>query len=188
MADAPTGAGDEIDGSNGRTGTRRARSPRARGDRGATFVEVLVAIVLLGTTVVATLTAVRTTIIGTGIARDHARAQQWLQSAVGVVHEIDRLDCDVVLPTYSTGEESVRGEYQRLVRSLVATPGGWNNSQITVITPVKVWDGSRYWDPYDPVAPAPCFDNDGFELQLITLQVTSPDGAIIESVQVVKDA
>ena len=156
-------------------------------DAGLSFIEVLVAIVLLGMAVIGILTAVRATVIGSRVERDHARAQSWLQSAIGVLQEIDRLDCDVVLPGYSTGEQTVRGEYQRQVRLLVTSPPGWAGSQLAIVAPVKVWDGTKYWDPNDPSAPATCFDNDGFKLQLITMQVSSPDGKIIESVQVVKD-
>lgn len=160
---------------------------RPRRDRGMSFVEVLVAIVLLGTAVVATLTAMRATVIGTRLERDHSRAQQWLESAVGALQATDRLDCDVILAGYTSGEASVRGEYQEQIRLLVQNPPGWADSQITVVQPVKVWDGTRYWDPYDLSAPANCFDDDGYELQLVTMQVTSPDGDIIESVQVVKN-
>ena len=158
-----------------------------RRDPGMSFIEVLVAIVLLGIAVVATLTAMRATVIGTRLERDHSKAQQWLQSAIGVLQATDRLDCDIILTGYSSGEETVRIEYQKAIRLLVQNPPGWSDSQITVIRPVKVWDGAKYWDPYDVLAPAKCFDNRGYELQLVTMQVTSPDGDIIELVQVVKN-
>jgi prepilin-type N-terminal cleavage/methylation domain-containing protein len=168
---------------------RISNSRRERSDtrpNGFTFIEVLVSIVLLGTAGIATMVALRTTVVGTRIERDHSRAQQWLQSAVGALEATGRLDCDVVLAGYTTGEETVRGEYQKEIRLALQNPPGWNDSQITVVQPIKVWDGARYWDPYDPLAPAPCFDDLGYELQLVTMQVTSPDGAIIETVQVVK--
>ncbi len=153
-------------------------------DAGSSFIEVLVAVVLLGIAVVGILTALRTTVIGTAVERDHSRAQQWLQSAVGVLAAEDRRDCDDGL-----GEATVRTEYEAAIRAETGIiPPGWQaDPQLTIVQPIKVWDGNQYWDPYDPSAPATCFDDDGFELQLITIQVTSPDGSILETVQVVKD-
>ena len=158
------------------------RGPRR--DRGSSFIELLVSIVLLGLAVVGVLTTLRVTVIGTTTERDHARAQQWLQSSIGVLDAADRVDCDVGL-----GEETVRLTYQATLRAATGlTPPGWKGDpQLTVVKPVKVWDGTKYWDPYDPTAPATCFDNDGFELQLITIEVTSPSGSVIERVEVVKD-
>lgn len=169
-----------------------------RRDTGLSFVEILVTIVLLGIVGVAALAALRMTVIGTRIERDHSRAYQWLQSADGVLQEADRVGCGfnpVADAPYTSGEEKVRLEYEELIRSKVANPPGWADHQITVVRPVKTWDGSRYWDPYDPAAPdtnpvdpAACFDGAGRLLQLVTLQVISPDGEIIETMQVVKRA
>lgn len=166
----------------------RGGSRRDRGaDRGVTFIEVLVAIVLLGTAGVGVLAALRVSIDATRLERDHSRAFQWLQSANGVLQAAPRVSCGYTLPddaAYATGEEKVRLQYQSLIRSTVVNPPGWADSQLTVRPPVKVWDGTRYWDP--AAAPQTCYDSDGFLLQLVTLQVTSPDGDIIESIQVVK--
>lgn len=174
------------------------RGIRRDRDSGLSFVEVLVTIVLLGTVGVAALAALRMTVIGTRTERDHSRAYQWLQSADGVLQEAERVSCafdPAADAPYTSGEEKVRLEYEDLIRTKVANPPGWNDHQITVLRPVKTWDGSRYWDPYDPAAPdtsavdpAACFDSAGRLLQLVTLQVTSPDGEIIETMQVVKRA
>ena len=154
-------------------------------DSGSTFIELLVTIVLLGLVVVGALTAMRATVIGTRIERDHAKAQQWLQSAIGVLNERARVGCDLVLPGYVDGEEQVRLEYQEYVRSNVASPVGWQaSSQLLIVDPVKIWDGQQYWDP--DLSPEPCYDNIGYELQLITIQVTSPDGDILETIELVK--
>lgn len=161
--------------------------PRSRRDRGVTFIEVLVAVVLLGTVGVGVLAALRVSVDATRLERDHARAYQWLQSANGVLQASPRVSCGYTLPDdalYASGEEKVRLQYEDAIRSSVVNPPGWGDSQITVLAPVKVWDGSRYWDP--AAAPKPCYDSDGYLLQLITLQVTSPDGDIIESIEVVK--
>jgi type II secretory pathway pseudopilin PulG len=152
------------------------------------LVEVLVAIVLLGTVVIATVTAVRSTVLATRTERDHAKAYQWLQSAVGVLQAADRTGCDLSPADLNpTGEDKVRTTYQDAIRDGVINPVGWKDLQLTVLQPVEVWDGTQYWDPYSSLAPKPCYDSDGFKLQLITIQVTSPDGRILEKLQVVKD-
>lgn len=168
--------------------TRTGRSPaivvtdetiaRTQRDSGLSLVEIIIAVVLLGSVVVATVQALGVTVEGTRLSRDRAKAHQWLQSATGVLRAVPRVGCDL-------GEEYVRLQYQDAVRAEVVNPPAWEDSQLTILPPVKVWDGSQYWDP--AVAPKPCYDSDGFRLQLITMQVTSPDGDIIETLQVVKD-
>lgn len=164
-----------------------ARFRSAALDRGTTFVELLIAIVLLGLLGVVVLTAARTSVIGTRIERDHARAFQWLQSADGVLQGAERVSCNFDPDTdapYTSGEQKVRLKYETLIREQVVNPPGWTDSQITVVAPVFVWDGNRYWDP--ATAPKKCYDSDKFYLQLVKLQVESPDGSIIETNEVVK--
>lgn len=144
-----------------------------------TLVEVLVAVVLLGLGGVATLSAVGSSVLSSRLERDHARAQVWLQSAIEVIQDTTREGCD-------QGEEVVRLAYQSTIRTKIVNPPGWGDNQLTIRGPIKVWDGDTYWDPYDPGAPAQCFDNQGFLLQLITIVVSSPEGDIIEDVTVVK--
>lgn len=159
-------------------------------DRGSSLIEILISVVLLGTVVVATLGATTSSVMGTRVARDHAKSYQWLQSAGGVLQASERVGCDydpVNEPTdsaFSDGEEKVRLRYQELIRTGVVNPPEWDDRQISVLYPVKIWDGSKYWEP--AAAPQPCYDADGYLLQLITLQVSSPDGRIIETIQVVK--
>ncbi len=147
-------------------------------------------VVLLGTVVVATLGASFSSIIGTRLERDHAKSYQWLQSANGVLQATERVGCDhdpvneAGDAAFGNGEEKMRLTYQDRLRSDVFNPADWDDKQLEVLYPVKIWDGTKYWEPAS--APKPCFDVDGFLLQLITLQVTSPDGDIIETIQVVK--
>jgi Tfp pilus assembly protein PilX len=146
----------------------------SRRDRGATFVELLVSIVLLGTVVVGVLTAVRASVIGSKLERDHAKAHQWLQSASENVRATQRWGCD----TYT--EAQIRTHYQDIIRAAADNPSGWPDDRIVVVGPIKFWDGEDYYPPPS------CFDNAGTYLQLIEVQVTNADGDIIESVQVVK--
>lgn len=147
-------------------------------DTGMSLIEVLVALVLLGTVVIATLTALRVSIDGSAVERDHARAHQWLQSATGVLQAGQRASC-------ASNEATMRSHYQDLLRDNTPTPVGWGDWQIAVVHPIRVWDGSRYWDPTDSATPATCFEP-LYQLQLINIRVVSPDGRIIETREVVK--
>jgi hypothetical protein len=149
-------------------------------DSGVSLIEILVAVVLIGTAVLAVIGAVLISITGSKLERDHARAHQWLQSAIGVLQESPKLSCETLT------EEQIRLQYQTIIRSNpIINPPGWADSQLDVVRPVKVWDGDAYVDPYSSAQP--CYDAEGFRLQLITIQVQSPDGDIIETVEVVKD-
>lgn len=166
------------------TGSDVAR--RARGDQGFSLVEILVSIVLMGTVMIAVLGALQISVTGSRVERDHARAHQWLQSAIGAVQAAPRVSCDPPFGTYSSGENNVRNTYQNVIRgSAVLIPPGWSSSQLEIVPSVKVWDGDQYLDPN--TAPKACYDSNGFRLQLITIRVESPDGEIIESVEVVKN-
>jgi prepilin-type N-terminal cleavage/methylation domain-containing protein len=157
-------------------------------DRGLSLIEILVAIVLLATVGVGVMGALRSTIIGSRLERDHAKAYQWLQSADGVLQAAERVGCEHELPAdsaYADGEEKVRLQYQQLIRDQVVNPDGWGDWQITVLYPVKVWDGTNYWEPAALAPPdGPCPPET--LLQLVELQVSSPTGDIIETIQVVK--
>src|SRR5262245_58399225 len=109
-------------------------------DRGATFVEVLVAIVLLGTVIVGTLAALRASVIGTRLERDHAKAHQWLQSAVGVVEDEPFGDCNTV----STDKVIIVDKYQDAIDADASKPDGFGGS-ITV-TDLDVWNGTGWVD------------------------------------------
>jgi hypothetical protein len=157
---------------------------RLRSDSGTTLVEILVSIVLIGTAVVATLGALRVSVIGGTIHRDHANAHAWLQSASDVLYASEREDCDTSLP--DGGRSQIIDVYQPVVDA-VANPESWTNSQIRVV-------GLEFWNASDtdgdgiveyrfgPV----CQDSINLSLQRVTLEVRSPDGRIIEQVELVK--
>ncbi len=58
-------------------------------DRGVSLVEILVGITLMATVVVAVLSSLFVTVKATAYERDHAKAQQWLQAAIGVIEAVD---------------------------------------------------------------------------------------------------
>ena len=99
----------------------------SRRDRGASYIELLVAIVLLGTVVVGVLAAVRATVIGTRVERDHSKAQQWLQSAVGVIEAQDFASCDPLVINGANAaayEREFAGELVASIKDLESDPLG----------------------------------------------------------------
>src|SRR5262245_35690756 len=100
---------------------------------------MLVAIVLLGTAVVATLAGVNAVVVGSRVERDHSRAQQWLQSASENLRASVRRGCD----TYT--ESQIRAYYQdSVIRAAADNPNGWADDRIEIVPPVKVWNGEDY--------------------------------------------
>lgn len=133
---------------------------------------MLIAVVLLGTIVGTTLTAMTTTVRSTAWERDRATAQMWLQSAIEVLDETAALDCNENGAT----EATLRAEYEATIRTSVTPPPGWSSDQLRIVEPVQFWDPGLEFQ-------ASCYDDFGFDLQLIELEVASPDGTVIERVQ-----
>jgi hypothetical protein len=153
----------------------------ARRDTGVTFVELLVAIVLIGTVVVAVLAGVRATIIGTTLDRDHSNAHAWLQSATDLLYGHPRHDCGHstdTAPQQAVTKAAIIADYQSVAQS-VPNAEGWPATNITV-TDVQYWDGHSYQST--------CYDDFAINLQLIKMQVRDANGRILEDVEVVKGA
>ena len=152
-----------------------------RRDGGMSFIELLVAIVLLGTVVVGVLTAMRATIIGTRLERDHSKAQQWLQSGVGVIEGYNFAKCS----TLTLNGSNVQAAYQAAIDNPTTgaqQPYGFSGATITVLLP-EVWDGSK-WEPF--ASQSQCLDEFLLRQQLVTIVVRGPQGDIIETVEMVK--
>lgn len=162
----------------------RGRRERARGvtapDRGATFVELLVAIVLLGTVVVGTLAGLRAAVIASTIDEDQSRAYAWLQSAADALERVPYIVCT------PTNNAAIVAAYQATVDG-AARPSEWTAPSGATLVVVSVTylsrtGGVESWgtdcaagDPDSPVYP-----------QLVTLRATTPDGAAISTLEVVK--
>lgn len=161
------------------------RHHRVRRDTGATFVELLVSIVLIGTAVIGTLTALRATIIGTRIEQDHSKALQWLQSAVGVIERENFAECDSV----SLDGDAIKAAYEAAIDYDPTTnpdgakpPFGFEGGTIEVSEPL-VWDGSAFV-PFG--TQTECYDDVLLRQQLLTVTVRDADGDIVESVDLIK--
>lgn len=148
---------------------------RAVRDAGMSLVEVMVAIVLTGTLAVAGMVTLRASIVASGADRDHANAHAWLQTATDVLYGAERVDCGTQANTTAA---AVADAYELIARG-TPNPQGWPAASISVVRPVKFWDGTSTYQ-------GTCFDDSGINLQLIQLQVRAPDGRIVESVEIVK--
>lgn len=167
----------------GDTGPYRVGDAPSHRDRGVTFVEILVSVVLLGTAVVGTLTGVRATLMATTIEGDHARARVWLQSAVGVVDDLPFQDCDpsdLVIGPDPPGSE-IAAAYETAVVARTEPPDGFGGF-VEVLVP-EVWDGSAFV-PFD--VQTTCYDDALLRQQLLTLRVRGTDGETVEEVEVIK--
>ncbi len=160
--------------------------PRQRDDydQGISLIEILVAIVLIGTVVVATLGALRISILGGTVHRDHANAHAWLQSASDVLYAREKVDCSTTDP--DGGKVAILAQYQPTV-DIVPNPETWTNSQIRLID-VQFWNATD--TDSDGIVEyrfgTVCQDTINLSLQRITLEVRSPNGRIIEQVELIK--
>ena len=156
-------------------------------DRGTTFVEILVSIVLLGTAVGGTLTALRATVVSGERDNGQAEAQAWLLVAEDALYRTPYYSCADPGP----GEDGLPGmdegdilfEYERAV-SLAPRPPGWGSATIQIPI-LRFWqksDGVELWDPACPVDSSPIRQS----AQLVDVYVLSPDGAVGKTIQVVK--
>jgi prepilin-type N-terminal cleavage/methylation domain-containing protein len=160
-----------------RTESPCTATPERRRDRGVSLIEILIAIVILGVVGSAVLTGLRTTIIGTSVARDHGRAHQWLQSATEVlVNDVPWEDCD---PADSAGSAAtLQASYQTQLQAHTAiVPAQWQDFQIVVPELVEFAGESGAYG-------AACLDTE--DRQRVTIQVRAPNYKIIETVEVVK--
>jgi prepilin-type N-terminal cleavage/methylation domain-containing protein len=157
---------------------------RADLDSGMTLIEILIAIVLMGTVVLATLGALGASVLGGELHRDHSNGHAWLQSAADALYAADKQDCDTSAP--DGGKAAIIAAYQPIIDG-VPNPEGWSNSQIKIID-LQFWDATdsngngivEY--RFGPI----CQDSINLSLQRITVQVRSPSGRIVEQVEFIK--
>jgi len=140
-----------------------------RRDAGSTFIEILVTIVLLGTVVIAVLAAVQTSVRVSTVNNDAARVETVLLDAVDRVNRADRADfpCDLSAPVVAAVEVQ-----------------GWQPSNAAV----EQWylDGG-VWTHGSAALPAcPEVGLTQGLVQRVMVTVTSPNGGISRSIQVVK--
>ncbi|MEY2420213.1 MAG: hypothetical protein QOI95_280 [Acidimicrobiaceae bacterium] len=148
-------------------------SDGAFGDAGFSLIEVLVAIVILGISIVTLVSALAASIAGSDRHNQQAKVESVVDSAVekvkdpvGVVH----VNCATTSQaTYVTAAQSA------------ALALSWPASSVQ-ITDVKYWDGSAFG--------ATCYDDaahGNLALQQITITVTSPGSRADQTLAFVKE-
>lgn len=139
-------------------------------DRGETLIEVVLAIAILGITIVAIMGGMVTTVLGSDIHRKQSVATTVLTGSAEVLK--------MPATTFEPCANETSAGYLAAVNA-VNRPAGW---PAPVITALSYWDGTAFQST--------CYDKAAFgrllRLQQITLTVSSPDGRSVETLAVVK--
>lgn len=167
---------------------RLTRVAPARGDAGVSLIEVLIAVVLIGSVVTATLTTLVTTINASSLDRDHANAHAWLQTAADMLYARDVWDCRTVDDFGNPIPPSVEiaaaiADYQTTVAN-TDNPEGWPASNIEV-TGIDWWsyDIDQATGITSEAWSSTC--DEKTTLQRVGLRVRATDGRIVEEVEVI---
>jgi type II secretory pathway pseudopilin PulG len=148
---------------------RRRVSNGRHQDAGETLIELMIAIAIMGITFVALLGGITTSANATIIFKDQAGVETVLASAAGILDNAAYVDCTSTSPTPLSA-------YEADMAAVGTTAGATARA-----TAVQDWNGSAFQNT--------CYDYqaDYYQsLQLITLTVTSPDGAIVKTLAVTK--
>lgn len=167
-----------------------------RRDRGATFIELLVAIVLLGTTVTAVLVALQASTVASTTDAEHARAYIYIHEASDAVFLIERMSC------LGVTEADLISYYETAFAGLTA-PEGWSgvspeitkieflNASDTTGSTVYTWGPLCFEGPVDAdgngtIDADEDFSDTPLNSQKITISITSPDGDLTKTLETVK--
>ncbi len=145
-------------------------APAAR-DRGVSAVEVVIAIVLIGTVVVAALNAMFTSITASTTSRNAAQVETAIVNAADRVNRAGKT-CD----------------YTRFAAAAVQIEG-WPNTSASVTQEYYVpgadpTQAGTWVDGGGPSCPAQ--EPELLVVQRVTIQIMHPDGSVSRSIQVVK--
>jgi prepilin-type N-terminal cleavage/methylation domain-containing protein len=152
---------------------------------GFTLIEVLVVITLMGIAVVAVLAGMRATIRSTIIDRNHAVAFAWLQAASDEVYETPRVPC-------TSGQAAAQSTYELAAKN-AAVPPVWSGTSAKIEVTKVEYLGRVTVDSAFEWGTSFCFEGVGTEYedsplytQRVTLRATSPDGALVQTLEMVK--
>lgn len=186
---------------SGKTGGRRAsrKSRRAArveaeaceavpdsSDRGFSLSEILVAISLMGTSVVVVLTSIQAVIFASQSDRNHAQTFEWLQAASDAVHLVDRVPCT----DNGQGRLDAIAAYDAAAQS-ATVPAAWNDLDATIEVVDVEYLGRATSDAEFSWSPNFCFEGGVFTdsplyTQRVTIEVWSPSDGARQTLQMVK--
>ena len=150
----------------------RSVRERHRGDRGFSLVEMVIAITLIGTVIVATLTAVAMSVRASSVSHSAAEVETAIVNASDRVNRATK-SCD----------------YTIYAQAAVLTEG-WPASTVFVTQQYYEPSGdptvAGQWVDGPPATPACPGVKSDLLVQQVTIRITSPDGKISRSIQVVK--
>ncbi len=158
--------------------------PFDRNDRGETLIEILMTVVILGLVFTAILGAMGMNLIASKTHRAQADATSVLVSAAERVASSDTTYVPCVGGNPGRAITSASNPYLNAAQSvsLPADTPAWTPQLVTIPNVTYETRSSTGLTSFA----SNCFNQAGLTLQLITLQVTSPNGRDIESLSVVK--
>lgn len=165
--------------------TANAAPPRER-DRGLTFIEMLVAIVLLGTVVIAVVAALQVATTAAVTDANHSRAYILLHEASDAVFTAERASCA------SNTESQIIALYEAEFAGLTS-PEGWSTvtpdiTRIEFLNASEV-DGRTVY-AWGSTCQEGLTDSSGnptpLKSQKVTIEVIAPDGSMAKSIETVK--
>jgi type II secretory pathway pseudopilin PulG len=162
-----------------------ARRPTVPRDSGATLIEIIIAVVLMGLTVVATMSLLTTTVGASRLDRDHSNAHAWLQTASDMLYARMPADCDETLTVPADIEakrQEIMAEYRQTIQE-TQNPEDWPQGNIEIID-LLFWHYARDAST-NGVQEGWVTDRCTTKLQLVELRVSDESGDIIEEVEVI---
>ena len=166
-------------------------------DVGSTLMEILVAVVLLGTAVLSMIGAIRVVILASTTSDDQAKVEAILTSAA------DRLSATEYVPC----PDIANGDYANIAaaaKTTVSDPS-WSDANVQIVE-LKFWDATSgsartvdgdpidadgSWSDTNSMSAVGCSNNDinlttSRTLQRMTIRVTAPGGGLSRTIEVVK--
>jgi type II secretory pathway pseudopilin PulG len=150
-----------------------ARNGRSDPDAGFSIVEIVIAIVLMGTVVVAILNAVSTSINASSVSRSAAQVETAVVNAADRVNRAPKR-CDYTIYAQAAVQTEGWDPDRAVVTHEYYVPGSDATVQGT-------WETGAAGSPGCP-GPAPT----DLLVQRVTISITSPDGKVRRNIEVVK--
>lgn len=142
---------------------------------GFSYVEVLVAIVLVGVTVIAALVGLRATVLAGRVGSERSQLLLWVQEGSQAVHRTSYVPCSPAGTMSSAQADAIRSTYQAAIDA-VPPPDGLGGGTLVVGEPQYLSiDPVLFTERWEPLRCDP-----SFEVTLMRLTATSADGTTTE--------